>query len=122
MSDKQWQSIVGFSHAWNGIKAATRTEGNFRIHLITAFAVISAGIFFRLTVIKWLMIIVAIGFVLAVELLNTAIEKMLDYLKPDIHPHAKVIKDLAAGAVLVSAMTAAVVGLLVFLPEIYELV
>lgn len=82
-----------------------------------AFGVILAGLVFRLAIIKWLMIIFAIGLVLITEMLNTAIEKMLDYLKPDIHPSAKMIKDIAAGAVLVSAIIAAVIGLIVFIPE-----
>jgi diacylglycerol kinase len=117
LDDKQGKSLFGFTHACNGLKSVIRTERNFRIHLVIAFGVILAGLVFRLAIIKWLMIIFAIGLVLITEMLNTAIEKMLDYLKPDIHPSAKMIKDIAAGAVLVSAIIAAVIGLIVFIPE-----
>ncbi|GGJ83332.1 diacylglycerol kinase [Lentibacillus kapialis] len=117
LSDKRKGSLFGFSHAWDGLKAVVRTEMNFRIHLITAFLVMLAGLFFRLTAVEWIMIFFAIGLVLIAEMLNTAIEKTLDYLKPDLHPQAKLIKDLSAGAVLISALVATVVGLLVFLPE-----
>ncbi len=74
-----------------------------------------------MTVLKWIVVFFAIGLVLVAEMLNTAIEKMIDYLKPDIHPEAKAIKDLAAGAVLVSALTAVAAGLFVFLPELFKL-
>lgn len=121
LSDKRKGSLFGFSHAWDGLKAVVRTELNFRIHLIAALGVISAGFVFRLTVLKWIMVLFAIGLVLVAEMLNTAVEKMIDYLKPEIHPQAKAIKDLAAGAVLVSALIAVAVGLFVFLPELMKL-
>ncbi|WP_010531025.1 diacylglycerol kinase family protein [Lentibacillus jeotgali] len=121
MSDNRKGSLFGFSHAWDGLKAVFRTEANFRVHLIAALGVISAGFVFRLTVLKWIVVFFAIGLVLVAEMLNTAIEKMIDYLKPDIHPEAKAIKDLAAGAVLVSALTAVAAGLFVFLPELFKL-
>ncbi|WP_090232113.1 diacylglycerol kinase family protein [Lentibacillus halodurans] len=121
MNDKQGKSVFGFIHAWNGLKAITRTERNFRIHIMAAVFAVAAGLAFRLSVIKWSVIILVIGLVLIAEILNTAIEKMLDYLKPDLHPQAKFIKDLAAGSVLVSAVIAVLAGMLVFIPELYKL-
>lgn len=106
----------GLSHAWNGLKTVISTERNFKIHLIASLCVIVAGFVFRLAVYKWTIIVLVIGFVLVAEIVNTTIEKMMDYLKPDTHAHAKVIKDMAAGAVLISAIMAVVVGLLVFIP------
>ncbi|SHF68284.1 diacylglycerol kinase family protein [Ornithinibacillus halophilus] len=112
---------IGFTYAWNGIIEAWKSERNFRSHILSAFIVILAGIFFQLSVIEWIIIVFCIGFVIVTELLNTAIEKLLDYLKPDIHPKAKIIKDLSAGAVLISALCSAIVGLLIFLPKLYKL-
>ncbi|ALX48115.1 diacylglycerol kinase family protein [Lentibacillus amyloliquefaciens] len=121
MSDKQGKSKFGFSHALNGIGKIIRTEQNFRFHMIASLFVIVAGIILRLSAFKWIFIVLAIGLVLVAEILNTVIEKMVDYVKPDIHPRAKVIKDMAAGAVLIASIVSATVGLLIFIPELYRL-
>ncbi|MFD1363022.1 diacylglycerol kinase family protein [Lentibacillus salinarum] len=120
LNAKRRKSLIGLTHAWNGLKTIFCTERNFRIHIMTVFAVMAAGIVLQLPIIKWAIIIVVIGLVLVAEMLNTAVEKMLDYVKPTVHPQAKVIKDIAAGAVLVAAVVAVIVGLLVFLPEFRE--
>ncbi|MEC5422222.1 diacylglycerol kinase family protein [Virgibacillus sp. C22-A2] len=112
---------IGFTHAWNGIKEVARTERNFRIHLLATLLVFAAGIVFKLTVTEWLIIVLAVGLVLVAEITNTAIEKMMDYLKPGLHPSAKVIKDIAAGAVLVAAVTSLILGILIFLPKLYSI-
>lgn len=111
---------IGLQFAWNGLRIM-RQERNFRIHMIVALLVIVLGIFFRLNTIEWSIIIITINMVLTLEILNTSIEMFLDYVKPDFHPTAKVIKDVAAGAVLVSAIAAVIIGLLIFLPKIYHL-
>jgi len=109
---------IGFRHAWNGIKELFKTEKNFRFQSFAALAVIVAGIIFGLSAAQWLMIIIAIGFVLVTEALNTSVEKIIDYVKPEYHPKARVIKDIAAGAVLIAAITAVMIGLIIFIPEI----
>ncbi len=113
--------MFGFAHAWNGLKEAARTERNFRFHLAAAFLVVATGVFFRIETSQWAIIMLASGMVLTAELINTAIEKTMDYLKPDIHPRVKIIKDIAAGAVLIAAIFAAAAGLFVFLPELYAI-
>jgi len=110
---------IGFIFAWNGIKEIIKSEYNFRVHLVAAIFVIGAGFIFRITFIEWAILLLTIGFVLVTEAVNSVIEKMMDYLKPDIHPAAKVIKDVSAGAVLISAMIAVGIGLLIFLPKLY---
>ncbi|WP_240510198.1 diacylglycerol kinase family protein [Virgibacillus profundi] len=112
---------IGFSFAWNGIKTAVKTERNFKSHILAAIFVCISGLFFQLSKIEWVVILLVIGLVLVTELINTAIEKMIDYLKPDIHPSAKAIKDIAAGAVLIAAITAVLIGLIIFIPKIYTL-
>jgi len=70
---------------------------------------------------EWAAIILVIGFVLMAELFNSVIEKLIDYLKPEIHPAAKVIKDAAAGGVLIAAITAVIIGALIFIPKLIQL-
>ncbi len=112
---------VGFTFAWNGLKEVTRTERNFRIHLFITALVLTIGFLVELNWLEWCIVIFAIGFVLVTEVTNSAIEKMIDYLNPAIHPSAKIIKDMAAGAVLIAAIIAALIGLIIFLPKIYML-
>ncbi|MFC2948386.1 diacylglycerol kinase family protein [Virgibacillus sediminis] len=109
---------IGFSHAWAGIRQTLKTEMNFRFHLAAGCIVIFSGFLFKVTRFEWMALILSIGLVLASEIINTAIEKMVDYIKPDIHPSAKAIKDMAAGMVMISAATAAIIGLIVFVPRI----
>lgn len=111
---------IGFSYAWNGIKEIAQTERNFRIHLLATLLTITAGFLFKLTMVEWAIIVLTIGLVLMAEVTNTAIEKLIDYLRPEIHPAAKIIKDVAAGAVLIAAIITAVIGLLIFLPKLYN--
>ncbi|SET61282.1 undecaprenol kinase/diacylglycerol kinase (ATP) [Oceanobacillus limi] len=112
---------IGFSFAWNGIKEVFLSEFNFRLHTISALFVLLTGFYFRLATLEWAFIILSIGMVLITETMNTAIEKMVDYMKPEIHPTAKVIKDIAAGSVLLATITAGLIGLVIFIPKVIEL-
>lgn len=84
--------------------------------MIAAMAVIIAGIVLGITRTEWIMVVMCIGTVIAAELFNTAIEKLVDLVSPQQHPVAGQVKDIAAGAVLVCAATAAIIGLIVFIP------
>lgn len=119
-NDNRSKRGIGFQFAWNGIRIMLQ-ERNFRIHMIVAFLVIAVGGIIRLNTFEWVLIILAISLVITMEMVNTSIETLLDYIRPDRHPTAKVIKDISAGAVLVSAIAAVVIGLLIFLPKIYHL-
>lgn len=119
MKDKKGR--IGFRHALSGIKAVAVSEWNFRFHLATAILVIGAGFYFQLLPLEWTAVVIVIGFVLVTEVFNTVAEKMLDYLKPEFHPIAGFIKDAAAGGVLLSAITAVIVGLIIFLPKLIGL-
>ncbi|WP_249871065.1 diacylglycerol kinase family protein [Oceanobacillus saliphilus] len=122
MKDKRKRRHIGFTYAWNGIKEIIKTERNFRIHLAAAIVTIATGLYFRLTNIEWAIIVLTIGLVLMAEVTNSTIEKMIDYLRPEIHPSAKVIKDIAAAAVLITAIVAVIIGLLIFLPKLDSLI
>ncbi len=106
-------------HAFNGIKMAFKEEPNFRIHVVATIMVIAAGLYFKLSTTEWLAIVIVIGLVLLTELLNTAIENIADFISPERHEKIKTIKDIAAAAVLISAIVALVVGLLVFVPKVF---
>lgn len=106
-----WSS---FHYAFAGILYATRTQPNMRIHLILGGAVLLATLYLRLQRVYVVCVIVLVAFVIALELLNTAIESVVDLMTVAHHPLAKIAKDTAAGAVLVATLAAVVVGYLVF--------
>lgn len=115
------RSIMGLKHAINGIKYAIRSENNMKIHFVILLIVIALGVTFRISGVEWMLLSLTIGSVLICELLNTAVEDLLDYLAPEIHPTVGKIKDLTAGAVLIAALVSISVGSLVFIPKILSL-
>lgn len=108
--------IKSFGFALKGIRLAIKEEHNFRIMLIAFFVVICTGLYFRLDKVDWMMILLTSGIVLVAELFNTTIENMMDMITPDYHVMTERIKDLSAGAVLVTAIFSVIVGLIVFIP------
>ena len=108
------QAVRKFSFALDGLKAAYRSEQSVRIQLAVSVTVVLAGGLLGLTQLEWLFVVTAIGVVVSLELLNTAIEKMLDLLHPARHDSVKFIKDVSAAAVLISSLAAAIVGLVIF--------
>jgi diacylglycerol kinase len=125
MQEKQPFSIVkrlqSFSYAFNGLKILFREEHNARVHLVAAIMAIAAGFFFRINANEWLAIVLSIGLVISAEAMNSAIENIADFISPERNDAIKRIKDLAAAAVLICALTAVVVGLMVFLPKVLHL-
>lgn len=122
-SEKQVFSIVkrakSFSYAINGIRLFIKTTHNAWIHILIAIIVICLGLYFKITTTEWLFLVFAIGFVLVSEAFNTALEFDIDLTSPEYHPYAKYTKDVAAGAVLISSITAFIVGLIIFLPKFF---
>jgi len=112
---------ASFGFAFRGIVALLRSQANARIHLAATIAVVAAGFFFGITRMEWCAIVAAIGLVWSAEGLNTAIECVVDLVSPDQHPLAGRAKDIAAGAVLIAAVIAAIIGALVFLPHLLAL-
>jgi len=125
MNKKQKFSITNriksFGYAFKGIWFLIRTQENMIIHLIAAIVVIIAGFVLKINSIEWIMIVLAIGFVMVTEAINTAIEQFIDFISPGYNYSAGKAKDLGAGAVLLSAITAAIIGIIVFLPKILAL-
>lgn len=113
--------LNGFRYAARGVVVLVRTQLNARIHLAATIFVVGAGFFFGLSSGEWLAITAAIGLVWVAEGLNTAIEAVVDLVTPEFHPLAGRAKDIAAGAVLLAALTAAIIGTLVFYPHLAAL-
>lgn len=113
--------LKSFTYAFNGIWQILLREPNFRIHLLAATAVVIFGFICNLNSTEWLIIVITIGIVMSAELFNSAIEKIVDLVHPARSEKAGLIKDMAAGAVLVTAIAAAIVGFIIFLPKIIEL-
>lgn len=113
--------LKSITHAWRGLGILFRTTHNFWVQIF--FAALAVYLGFRLDVssIEWALIIFSIGFVLVAEGLNTAFEIDIDLTSPEQHPYARDTKDVAAGAVLLSVLTALGVGLIIFLPKIIDL-
>jgi len=106
--------LLSFRYAFRGIFFMIRTQHNAWIHLFASMVVIVAGFWFSISTTEWMMVIISIGLVLAAEAFNTAIELLVDKISPDYDEKAGIIKDVAAGAVLFTAVTAAAVGIIVF--------
>ncbi len=103
-----------FRYAAEGVVYALRTQVNMRIHAVVALLVIVAGLTLRISRLDWLFVCMAIAIVMVAELINTAVEAAVDLISPDIHPLAKAAKDTAAGAVLLAAVFAVIIGIFVF--------
>lgn len=103
-----------FSNAGRGIKMFLKTTPNAWIELTICIVVVIFGFYFHITNLEWMMIVFACGSVLAAEAFNTAMEIDINLTSPDYHPYARDTKDVAAGAVLISSIMAAIIGVLVF--------
>lgn len=113
--------LHSFRYAWKGYGHCVGKEQNLNLHLIASGAVVIAGFVSGITRMEWMVVILCIGMVIAAELFNTSIEKLVDLVSPDHHPIAGQVKDIAAGAVLICAVAAAITGLVIFLPHLGHL-
>lgn len=109
-----------FGYAFEGIFTGIKKERNMKIHCAVMILVIIAGILFRLPAYKWCLCFILFGLIMALELVNTAVEAVVDLVTEEKKPLAKIAKDTAAGAVLITAIMAAVTGLILFVPEALE--
>jgi len=114
--------LRSFTHAWNGVMYAMRTQRNARVHLAAALCAIALGLALHISALEFALIFLAIMAVLVAELFNTVAEAIVDMVTREYHPLAKVAKDVAAGAVLLCAAFSVVIALLVFGPHLWPLV
>ncbi|NDV47167.1 diacylglycerol kinase family protein [Paludibacter sp. 221] len=113
--------IKSFGYAFRGIWKAFATQPNMRIHLIVAVLVVICGFLFRISTIEWMFCLLCFGLVFGAELINSAIESVVDLASPEKNKLAGDAKDMAAGAVLVCAIFSAIVGLIIFVPKGWNL-
>ncbi|NJP08092.1 MAG: diacylglycerol kinase family protein [Leptolyngbyaceae cyanobacterium RU_5_1] len=112
--------LISFKYAWSGVSYAFQTQRNFRIHVFVAALAVSLGVFLQLTAVEMAIIGLTVGAVLTMELLNTAIESVVDLtVKQTYHDLAKIAKDCAAAAVLISALVAVSVAGSLMLPKLW---
>lgn len=112
--------VSSFRFAFAGLWYALRTQRNVRIQLAAAVAVTVLGLWLGLSYVQWAVLALIIGFVLVSEMFNTVMETLVDLISPGYHPKAKIVKDVAAGMVLLCAITSVVAGLLVLGPPLWE--
>jgi diacylglycerol kinase len=110
--------IRSFRHAFVGIFLMIRCQHNAWIHAIATVIVIAGSLFFRLSRAEWCWIVLAIAIVWTAEALNTAVEFLADVASPNFHPLVREAKDVAAGAVLITATSSAIIGVLIFWPHV----
>ncbi len=110
--------IASFGYALQGLRFVLESQRNFRIHLLAALCAVLLAAWLRFSSTEWTALLLVIGMVLEAELFNTAAEVLVDLASPHYHPLAKQVKDVAAGAVLLAALVALLVGGLLFAPPL----
>ena len=113
--------LNSFTYPIKGLKYAYKNEQNLVVDVGIALIVIILGFIFRVNKVEWAILFLTIGLVISCELVNTAIEAVVDLVTQDYHPLAKVAKDTSAAAVFVFAIIAVIVGLIIFLPKVIDL-
>ncbi len=110
-----------FRYAFEGIFTGIRKERNMKIHCLGVICVTAAGFFFDISATEWCICLILFGLILGLELVNTAVEAVVDLVTEEKKPLAKLAKDTAAGAVLIAAIMAAFAGVIIFLPKAAQL-
>lgn len=113
---------ISFKYAFAGIFYTLKTQPNLRIHCSIALVVTLAGLIFRLTSVEWIIIVFTFLWVIVSEMINTAIESIVDLITHTHNHEAKIAKDVAAGMVLVGALGSIIIGLIIFLPKFLNLI
>jgi diacylglycerol kinase len=111
--------IRSFGYAGRGIRVVFESEANMKIHIVISLFVLAMGFLFHINEMEWIMCLLCMGLVMGMEMLNTAIETIIDLVSPEFHTLAGKAKDIAAGAVLICAISSVIVGLLIFLPKVW---
>lgn len=110
--------LRSFGYAFEGLKLSIQVDQNIRFHIVVGLLVIAASIFLKVTKSEFLFILFAVFFVLITEMINTSIEEMTNLIRREHSQEAKIAKDVAAASVLLSAIFAAVVGIIILIPRL----
>ena len=111
--------LNSFKYAFQGILTSFKSERNMKVHFLIMFLVIILGLLYKISKVEWMICIILFSIVIAGELINTAIEITVDIAMPEKNEKAKKAKDVSAGAVLVLAIGAAIIGIIIFIPKIF---
>lgn len=123
--DNKWKNkgfISALKNAFNGIKYAFTTQRNLKIQVLISIVVILASLFLRISFIEWAVIVLIIFMVFFSELINTAIETIVDMITTEYNENAKIAKDIAAGAVTLVSIASVIIGIIIFLPKILKII
>lgn len=110
--------LKSFKYAFSGLKFFFIHDHNGRLHFIAATIAIGLSWFLHLSAFEWMVVLLLIGAVIVTEMINAAIEKLADVVSPSYHPKIKIVKDIAAGAVLVTVFLAVIIGGIIFIPKL----
>jgi diacylglycerol kinase len=113
-----YKRLQSFTYAFNGFKILFKEEHNARIHAVISIFVLLMSFYFNLKPTEWIAIIFSISMVISIEIINSAIENIADFISPKQHEKIKKIKDLSASAVLLCAISAVAIGLIIFVPKV----
>ena len=110
-----------FGYAFKGIDDVIKHEPNMKIHVVVAILVVIMAFILKVSIIEWIILVLLIGAVLAAETINTTIENLVDMYTKEYDEKAKIVKDTAAGTVLILAITSSIISLIIFIPKIIYL-
>ena len=122
--EKAWKRVQNksrFVHAFRGLYIFLKTTRNAKIHIFLGILAIILGCYLNISYTEWISLVLVIGLVFISEAFNTAIEIDIDLTSPEYHPYARDTKDVAAGAVLIGAVIALIVGFLIFVPKMLNM-
>lgn len=119
--NKSKKFLNSFKYAFAGIASALKTEKNLKVHILIMILVIIFGIIFKINITEWCICIILFGLVISLELVNTAIEIVVDMITLEKNEKAKKAKDISASAVLISSISSAIIGLIIFIPKLLTL-
>jgi diacylglycerol kinase (ATP) len=111
--------IRSFGFAFRGIHSLFKSELNAQIHLLALIFAVLSGLLLKISSVEWCIIIFAIAIVLISEAFNTVIEKIINQIQPEFNESTRVIKDISAGAVLISSIAALITGIIIFVPKLF---
>lgn len=117
---KKKNILYSFKYAFTGIISSIKKERNMKIHISIMTIVMLLGIVLKIQKIEWIICIILFGLVISLEMINTSIEIVVDMVMPNKNENAKNAKDISAGAVLIVAITSLIIGLIIFIPKIYN--
>lgn len=118
MKPSQQSLLKSFANAFAGMAYFFTNDRNGKIHLAITVIVIAASVALQVSAIEWMIVLLCIALVISLEMLNSALEKLCDLVEPNYHSTIKVIKDVSAAAVVLSAIISVVIGVIIFLPKI----